>query len=227
MDKEQDKNLAADIVAANGTQVKWLRTLAAIASYVFHPMFMPTVMAAVLYQLDTTGFVAVSPELFVRWLAAIAINTILFPLVLVLLLKGLGFIKSIYMRTAKERIIPLIGSMVFYFWANLVFKNTPETPMTLRVLILGAYWGIIVLFMANIFFKVSMHTMAAGGMLGVLTVLLLSSSVEMTIPLFVAIVIAGVIGTSRMLLGAHNQSQVWIGYILGFAVQMAAYMYVL
>lgn len=227
MDKEQDKNLAADIVAANGTKVKWLRTLAAIVSYVFHPMFMPAAMAAVLYKLDTTGFIAVSSNQFVRWLAAIAINTIVFPLVLVLLLKGLGFIQSIYMRTSKERIIPLIGSMVFYFWANLVFKNQPDVPMTLRVLMLGAYWGIIVLFLTNIFFKVSMHTMAAGGMLGVLTVLLISSPVGMIVPLFIAIVIAGVIGTSRMLLGAHNQSQIWIGYVLGFAVQMAAYIYVL
>ncbi len=220
----KDKN--ADIVTDNGTKVKGLRTLATIVSYIFHPIFMPVAMLAVLYRLDKTGFVAISHDQYVRWLAIVAINTILFPLVLVLLLKGLGFIQSIQMKTAKERIIPLIGSMIFYFWANMIFKNQPDTPQILRVLMLGAYWGIITLFMVNIFVKVSMHTMAAGGMLGVLTVLLIISPVEMTIPLFIAIVIAGIIGTARMLLGAHNQAQIWLGYVLGILVQLAAYWYV-
>lgn len=187
---------------------------------------MPAAMTFVLYHLTRqTSFAGIEPGMFYRWLAMIALNTVFFPLFTVLLLKGLGFIKSIYMSDPKDRIIPLIGCMIFYFWANHVFSNSDEVPVLLHTLTLGSFWGIILLFLVSIFYKVSMHTTAAGGMLGIMLVLLFTCPVNMVVPFFVAVVIAGVIGTARMLLGAHRIWEVWLGYFLGIAVQIGAYLY--
>ena len=49
-----------------------------------------------------------------------------FPLVTVLLAKGLGFLDSIYLKTQKERIIPYIACGVYYFWMAYVLRNQPE-----------------------------------------------------------------------------------------------------
>lgn len=209
-----------------GTQSKFLRFMANLVSYVFHPVFMPTIMTLILYRLAPEGFAGISTHDFGTILIRVSYTTLLMPLLLVLLLKGLGFLQSIHMYDAKDRIIPLIGTMVFYFWAYLVNKNL-NAPFILQVLMLGIFWGVIVLFMANIFVKVSMHTMAAGGALGLIIVLMAISPVSMMLPFFLFLLVAGIIGTARMLLGVHFPFEIWAGYVLGIVTQLAAYWYLL
>ena len=97
--------------------------------------------------------------------------------------------------------------------------------MILKILMLGNFWGVIALFMINIFTKISMHTAAAGGMVGILIVLLILSPINMVAPFFASLVIAGLIGTARMILGAHERGDIWLGYIIGLLVQIGAFIY--
>lgn len=207
-----------------GTDNKALKLFATIASYLLHPVFLPIVMTWVIYIISPVTFVKYEGRNLSLVFIQIGMASIFFPILVVLLLKGLGFIDSILLKTQKERIVPLLGTMMCYWWISHVFK-TLEAPLILQVLLRGSYWGIIVLFVCSIFFKISMHTMAAGGMLGVLIVLLIITPVSMTIPLFIGIVIAGISGTSRLLLGAHTQFEIWAGYILGILSMLAAYWY--
>lgn len=207
-----------------GTSSKFLRAIATFVSYVLHPVFMPLIMVYVIYLITPVSFVQYDKRDLVLVYIQIGMATIFFPLLVVLLLKGLGFISSIFMRNQKERIIPLLATMICYWWISHVFKNL-DAPLILQVLLRGAYWGMIILFVCSIFFKISMHTMAAGGMLGVLIVLLMISPVRMTIPLFLGIAIAGISGTARLLLGAHTQFEIWAGYVLGILAMLAAYWY--
>ena len=109
---------------------------------------------------------------------------------------------------------------------NRIFKEV-DTPFILRVMLLGDFWGVLLLFMVNIFYKASMHTSAAGGFLGVMIVLLMINPVNMVLPLFVSLLICGIIGTARLLTGAHKPAEIWVGYGLGIIVQVAAYLYLL
>jgi hypothetical protein len=213
-----------DTLEQQKQQPKVLRALATFVSYIFHPVFMPTIMALGLYWLAKASFAGVTVEKYTEWLAIIVVNTILFPLFATFLLKKLGFINSILMRDAKERIIPLIVAMACYFWAYLVFKNL-DSVFILRVMLLGNFWGITLLFLVNIFLKISMHAMAIGGVLGIIIVLMLISPINMAPLLFLGIVLGGIVGTSRMILGAHTGKEIWLGYLLGILVQIAAYIY--
>jgi len=196
-----------------------------IISYICHPVFMPFLMTLVLYYTGKSGFITMAnTQPF--WLGAIALNTIFFPLIATLLMRKLGFIQSIYMEEPKDRIIPLIATMIFYFWAYQVVK-TGAAPLPLRVLLLGCFWGIIATFMINIFYKISMHAVAAGGAVGILVVVMLTGAVNMLLPFLASLVIAGIIGTSRLLLGAHKPFEIWMGYITGIAVQLGAMWYLL
>ena len=111
------------------------------------------------------------------------------------------------------------------YYITYYFLKEKEAPFLLLLMLLGSYWNLVALFMANIFFRVSMHTTGAGGMLGMLIVLLIISPISLTIPLFLGLLTAGMIGTARMLLRAHLASEIWIGYLLGIVVQLAAYWY--
>jgi hypothetical protein len=161
------------------------------------------------------------------WLLSIAITAVFFPLFSIGLMKPLGFISSYQMPTTKDRIIPLIASMTFYFWVTHVFNNMPGTavPLILKVFLLGNFWGIIAVFMANIFTKISIHTAGAGAVVGIMIVFMIVSPINMVIPFLVSVVIAGMIGTARLILKAHLPGDIWLGYVVGILAQVGAYFY--
>jgi hypothetical protein len=213
------------------TTSKPLRLAAELISYLFHPIFFPTIMALAIYLMVPSIFLGIPNRFTGLLMISITVTAVLFPLFSVALMKPLGFIQSLHMKTAKERTIPLMTIMIFYFWVSHVFNSLPTEsmkvtpPLALKVLLLGNFWGIIVLFIINIFTKISMHTAAAGGMIGIIFVLMVSTPVNMMLPLFAAIILAGIIGSARMLLGAHQRGDIWLGYIIGIAAQLGAYAY--
>jgi hypothetical protein len=209
-------------------QPAFLRFMANLVSYVFHPLFMSLAMTLLLYKLSPQSFAGFNVVHFGKpplpLVASIFVSTVFFPLLSVLLMKALGFVESITLDGPKDRIIPLIATMTFYFWIYNVMSNT-NAPFLLKVLLLGSFWGVIAIFMINIFFKISMHTTAAGGAVGMMLVLLLYSPANMVLPFFITLLFAGIIGTARLILSAHSKQEVWLGYIIGFLVQMTAYWY--
>ena len=199
--------------------------MAEVISFICHPIFMPVVMSMVLRELEPSVF---APFIAVMktWLAVIIISTLFFPLFTIFLMKQLGFISSYKMPTTKDRIGPLLAIMIFYFWVSHVFNSVPgAVPLVLRVLFLGNLWGLIAVFIVNIFTKISMHTSVAGGIIGIVIVLMRISPGNMMLPLLAAIVLAGIIGTARMVLGAHQRGDIWLGYIIGIVVMLGAYVY--
>ena len=210
-----------------------LRTLASIVSYVFHPVFMPPVMAVVLYFLYPVPFQSLTPQALEYGFASLVLSTVFFPLFTMLLLKALGFLKTYQMRQSRDRVIPLIATMIFYFWAYEA-ASYPHTlnghevaiPAIIRILLLGAYWGIIVVFLVSIFFKISMHTAAAGGVVGIMIVLMAMSPVKLLVPLFATMMLAGMVGTARLVLREHTQAEVWMGYAAGLLCMLGAWWYV-
>lgn len=196
---------------------------ATIISYVFHPVFMPLMMTLVIYYFFKPEFVTLN-NVTPFWLGMIFINTVLFPLLVVFLLKGLKFISSIKLEEPRDRIIPLIGTMIFYFWAYQVLKNF-DALFLLRVLYLGCFYGIIGVFIINIFFKISMHTAAAGGAVGIMLLAVIFSQQSLIIPLIIVLAIAGLIGSARLKLGSHIPLEIWLGYFVGIVSQLAAYLF--
>lgn len=200
------------------------RLLAQAISVLLHPVFMPLYSCLLLYNLAPQLFAAVPPKNLYGWLGMVLINTLMFPLVLMGLLKGLGFIQSIFLKETKERVIPLIGVMVFYFWPYLVAKNV-QAPEAARILMLGNFWGVIAVFMCTIFFKISMHTSGVGSVLGFLLVLSILLGNICLIPLIMALVATLLIVWARKSLGAHSWRELLLGLGLGVAAQLGAMLY--
>jgi len=182
---------------------------------------LPTVAIFISF-LAPNNFVALSEQVKWQWLAIITLNTVFFPLLATLLMKALGFIESIKLKTTKERIMPLIASMIFYFWAYQVFKNF-QSPLIFKIYFLVNFLVIIGVFMFNIFTKISMHAAAAGGALGVVLILSIIGKINIMTAIVVFTLIAGLIGTSRVVLKAHRQADIWMGYAVGLIAQFVAY----
>jgi hypothetical protein len=61
------------------------------------------------------------------------------------------------LRTAKERIIPYLLVMIFYFWMWHVFNNLNDPPIT-TTFFLGSFLALLCAWFFYIFFKITMYT---------------------------------------------------------------------
>ncbi len=200
----------------------FLKWPAVLLSYIFHPIFIPLYASLFLVYVHPSYFSGFSDENKFRTILIVAQNAVFYPLFCVALLKGVGFIDSIYLRTQKDRIIPYIASGIFFFWTFLLFKQQVSYPRIISSFFLGVFLSSSAALLANIYFKISLHAIALGGWLGLFLVVARSNTMLMTWPLAVVILICGVLCTARLVLGHHTSKDVYAGLFLGLAMQLVA-----
>ena len=198
-----------------------LRIIARISSWIFHPIFIPLYVTWLLVFVHPSFFAGFSTESRTRVIMLIALNAVFFPLVTVLLLRALKFIDSIYLRTQRDRIIPYVASMTFFFWTQYVLREQTLIPRVLVSFMFGVFMASAASLIANIYQKVSMHTVGMGGLVGILVVIAWRNPESIPVPLAIATIIAGWIGTARLLVSDHSSSEIRLGYLIGFVCQLA------
>jgi hypothetical protein len=159
----------------------------------------------------------------VRLLAMVLLNTVLFPVLIAFLLWRLGFTKSLQMETQRERIDPLIINIIFYFWAWNVSRNLTDIPLPLVQWLLGVFLCGSAAMFTNIFLKISLHTIAMGGLIMFSVMMMLTDPFWPFWMLPVVLLIAGLTGTARLLREAHSAGEVYAGYLAGAICQLAGW----
>jgi hypothetical protein len=203
------------------------RGLAHILSYIFHPLFIPLYAAYFLLYIHPSYFSGFSNRSFFVALSRhnvlfqVIENTILFPFMIVLLLKGLGFIESILFKKQQDRVLLYITSMICFFWGYYSLREQPDIPRILVAFIFGVFISTSAALIANIYYKVSMHAIGMGGMIGLFLVVMQQHSMLMTGPLFFALLIAGAVCTARMIVSDHTPKEIYAGLIIGLVCQFA------
>src|SRR6266404_6242873 len=205
------------------TRLKAVIVFSRIASFVFHPLFMTTIMVIGLYKLTPASFSDLATRDFKKWIGELLLYTVLFPLLSILVFKTSGLVSNARMHEARDRILPLLATMIFYLLAYWIFDYKHKIPLLMQILLLGSSCAIIIIFIINIFYKVSVHTTAAGILPGMCIVLLLSGKMTMILPLLSALLIAAIVGIIRWLLGAHTIGQILLGYAVGILTPVAIY----
>ena len=138
-------------------QPQSLRIIAQFISYVFHPLFVPTfffifLMNTLPYKFEGITDWQLKLRLFsVFWLTAF------FPAFAVFLLWRLKFSESIFLRTQKERIIPYVITMFFYWWMYYLSRNFKDQPIDLKFFYFGIFIATSLGLIVNNFMKVSLH----------------------------------------------------------------------
>jgi hypothetical protein len=200
-----------------------LRVPAMILSWIFHPVFVPVYL--VLFMTNVHPYLFAG---FTGWdkskvvIQAFVMFTF-FPIVTVLLLKALRFIGSLYIRTQRDRIIPLIACMIWYFWIWYVWRNLPDYPKESVHLTLAIFIASALGLMANIYMKVSLHAISMGVMLAFIMILSLDSSLQFGIYISAALLITGLVCTARFIVSDHTQREVYGGLFLGILSQLVAF----
>jgi hypothetical protein len=201
---------------------KWISVLAKIVSYVFHPLFVGVMMAGYLIFIHPYFFVGFSEKQKMLKLLAVINNNVFFPLIVVVLLRALGFNKSLLLQTQKERIVPYLASITFFFWSYYVFKNQPEVPRVLVNMCRGMFFSAAVALVLNNNYKISMHAIGVGGVMGLMTVILFNGNLDSGLPLMLSILITGAVMTARKIVSDHHWFDIITGLLLGFLTQLLA-----
>lgn len=197
-------------------------------SYVFHPLFIPLYVVVFLIFVHPSYYSGFSAYESSKLLFNIALNTIFFPAFALLLMKGLGFIKSVFLRSQQDRIGPYLANMIFYFnVAWTFFKMTPQLDLIFPVFMTGVFLTTVAGLLANIYFKISMHAMGVGGVLGLFLIIMIYNTMLMTWPLCIAFFIAGLVCTSRLIISDHSQKEIYWGLFAGILCQLAAAVFIL
>ena len=204
-----------------------MKLLANIISYLFHPIFIPTVGIYFLFSIPTEpiSFIKTDSLYFfaddfkMRLFSLMAVLTVAAPLLSMVVLKTGKVISSYQLENASERKIPLIMVLVYLSIVILqLFIMDPSgiIPMIVKTYMLSVALSIVVitLFLSKI--KISIHTTAMSSLAALMFVYFRTQMDYNTLIIPCLFLLVGVVGTSRMILKEHKASEIYIGAFLGF-----------
>ena len=214
------------------------RTIAIAASYIFHPLLMVTYMLVLLLWINPYLFGVHSIRGQMPLLFIIFMSTFTLPVVAVLMMKQLEMVDSFQLTDRQERTGPYISTGILYIATCYIAYTNNTIPTAFTVFVMGSTFALFVAFIINLFSKISLHAIGMGGLVGMVLLTLfnysygyfaftvspsLTFAMSMNHLVILVLFIAGLVGTSRLYLRAHDPQDICRGYLVGFSMQLLAF----
>ncbi len=192
-----------------------MKNIAKALSYAFHPFLIPSLGFLLLMNSDFY-FTLISFEAKKYIMVIVVLSTLILPLIsLSLLMLTTRF--KLNLDNTSDRIIPLINTALFYYLGFYFLGKLPIFPIYKLMLISSVLTVAIMLFI-TIRWKISGHMAAIGGLVGIFLALSFRLNFNGSALLSAFLLVAGLLGASRILLSKHTPLQVYAGFALGFLV---------
>ncbi|NJM25400.1 MAG: hypothetical protein HC859_07840 [Bacteroidia bacterium] len=202
-----------------------MNVLAKAVSILFHPLLMASYLLLILYNGLPAALEPIRIEAFNAVLLMIFLVTFFLPVFNLIIFRVFGSIKSLQMPTRRERILPFIFITILYVVITYLFyakfrinfnDNFLKILLIVDFLVVGAT-------LTTFFMKVSVHSLAICGMLGILVPLNKAMDHhELFYPTIALIVAAGLVMSARLQLQAHTPREVMVGAVLGFSISFVS-----
>lgn len=218
-----------------------MRILAQITSILFHPLLILFYSLFLLLCLKPHLIGALHWSEQTLLIILIFIYTCVVPAIGIALLKFTGLVKSYEMKDRIDRYAPLIICAIFYLWLWVNLKAQDNIPKLLIAFILASVIGIFFAFVINLKMRISLHAMAIAAFCSYWIIIrfwfsddhiyqfrFLPSSVsafEIHHLIGISLLLAGWIGTSRLILKAHDHTELYLGYFIGVISVILAFSY--
>jgi len=187
-------------------------------SIILHPVLMPTYALALIFQLSNyLDYTTPSPVKFALFMIVI-FNTLVMPVLISWLLIRKGLIRSFNMDKREERIVPFLCNTVLMMIAYYMISRI-SVPKIFSMLLLGAAASVVLAILINLKWKVSIHMIGIGGITGMFFGLSTFLLIDLRFPILVSLLVAGLIGTARLSMGAHQPAQLYTGFFVGFCCE--------
>lgn len=187
-----------------------------IVSYLFHPLFMPTLGIFIVMWNDPLIYLlfdSLQPWLSV--IIAVFACTALLPLLFNWTLLKMGRISSLQTPNEQDRRLLICFTELGFLLAYLAFHNIPSAGRSIELFILGINISMVATILVNFVQKTSFHTTGMGGLLGTVIGMAYYTRLNMMYWIGGAILLACLVGYSRYRLKAHSTFELYLGYIIG------------
>jgi hypothetical protein len=187
-------------------------------SILFHPLLMPTLGILVIFY--TGSYISFLPgDIKKIILLVIGANTLGLPMLMMPLFYQFGVIKSLQMESNRERIIPLSFTIIPYLLSVYFLVRLP-IPSIISAFMIGASLVVAFCLITSIWWKVSIHLVGIGGFVGFLVAFSIRLNIDVLSYLLIALIISGLLASSRLYLRAHKPLQVYVGFAAGFVLMI-------
>ena len=185
---------------------------ARIMSMIFTPFYLPLVGLVALFLFSYMSLLPLAYKL--PMLLTVYISTILMPSLLIHLYRRFQGWTSKELGRKERRIVPYLISILCYFGCFFLMEYR-NTPRVISIILVAALVIQMVCALINVWWKISTHTAAIGGVAGGLVVYSIAFSFNPIWWLAFVILQAGMVGTARMILRQHTLAQVVAGFLVG------------
>ena len=196
-----------------------LKKTAFTFSVIFHPVFLFFYIILILFLKSNTFLSSIYQLRTLLLLSYIILNTIVIPIILIYI-----FRRDLLLKKQEDRTLPFFVVIITYVFVYIFLKKF-ELPEVLLELTIALVVSLLLLSFLNRFQKISLHAMAASNTLVFFFYAnwVYPGYFSSWIPFIV--IWAGLMGSSRLVLKAHSEKEVWFGYLLG--ILCSAFIYII
>lgn len=195
--------------------MRLLHYISVFFSIMLNPLLMPTYGLFVAFWMSNLLVLTVKAKFTV--ILVVFLITCILPALLFTLLKFLKVIQSTRLDNRKERLIPYIITIVCYV-ASAVYLFSINAPEWLWMFMFGGGCAALISMIINFKWKISAHMAGIGGFIALVCRINADGDgiFELLPVICGAILIAGILGTSRIAMERHTFWQVIAGTLNGF-----------
>lgn len=183
-----------------------------IISRVFTPFSVPFLAYLVLFIFSYLGMMPWSYKLIV--LGVVYCFTILMPVLTIFLFRKINGFTHAELSRRKRRYMPYLFTIISYIFCLLMMQRL-NLPWYMTNIILAALIIQVVCVLLNIWWKLSEHMAGAGAVIGGLVAFSALFDYNPVWWLCVFILVAGMLGTARIILRHHTLGEVTGGFVIG------------
>ena len=202
MDKEKE-HIIAD---------KTMLRVARITSIVFTPFSIPFLAFLVLFLFS---YLRIMPILYKGIVLGIVYCfTILTPTITIFLFRKINGFARQDLSERKKRYVPILLTIISYVFCLLMMRKL-NIPWYMTGIIFVSLVVSIICILVNLKWKLSEHMAGMGGIIGGLVSFSALFSYNPVVWLCLFILIAGILGSARIVLGHHTLGEVLSGFVVG------------
>ena len=202
MDKEKE-HIIAD---------KTMLRVARVTSIVFTPFSIPFLAFLVLFLFS---YLRIMPILYKGIVLGIVYCfTILTPTITIFLFRKINGFARQELGERKKRFVPILLTIISYVFCLLMMRKL-NIPWYMTGIIFVSLVISIICILVNLKWKLSEHMAGMGGIIGGLVSFSALFSYNPVVWLCLFILIAGILGSARIVLGHHTLGEVLSGFVVG------------
>ncbi len=196
--------------------------LSKVLSSVFSPFYLPVVGLLALFTFSYLSLLHWQVKLYI--FIIVFLFTVMLPTTLIRMYARYQGWNKKDMGKKDNRMIPYVISILCYFCCYYTLSAN-HIPYSIKCIVVASLMIQVLCAIINIWWKISTHTAAIGGVMGAIIAFAEIFSFNPIWWLCLILIMAGIVGTSRLILRQHTLSQVLTGFFLGIVCSFVSILF--